>query len=364
MVSSRIQGGKAENLPKTAKLEITNEMTLRQFGQANSLSTPALNEIFNLTSPADLEKKIPEYGTPEQVSALVTKKRALIAEHASKNWVKIPVKFALWFTFLSSIFLFLRKRKLSSKRRKCLLFLSVTVFGIILGADPGPMGTVKDAIHLYASSKAIFPPRMVALTIFLIIVLLANKYICAWGCQAGTLQDLIFRINGMENQKSGLGRQFKLPFAVTNTFRILFFSLFIIVAFAWGTDIIAPIDPFKIFKPTSLGLAGSIFVGLLMVLSLFVYRPWCHLFCPFGLVGWFLEKHSRVKINVQYETCIACQRCAEACPSTVMGSILRRDSKFIPDCFSCYTCRDACPTGSIQFSRRKRTLPPKGHFSA
>lgn len=342
---------------------MAQEMTVRQFGQANELSPPQLREIFTLTATADLEKKLAEYGTPEQVSSLVTKKLALAAEHASKNWVKIPLKFALWFVFLSSVFIFLRKRKLSSVRRKWLLFLAVAIFGIVLGADPSPMGTVKDAIHLYGTAKVIFPPRLVALSVFLAIVLLANKYICAWGCQAGTLQDLIFRINRSENQKSSLGRQFKLPFVVTNTFRLLFFCLFVLFVFIWRTDIIAPIDPFKIFKPASLGLAGSIFVGLLLLLSLFVYRPWCHLFCPFGLVGWLLEKFSHVKINVQYETCIACQKCAAACPSTVMGAILRRDRKVIPDCFACYTCRDICPTGSIKFSRRKRSLPPKDHFT-
>ncbi|MDD2336112.1 MAG: 4Fe-4S binding protein [Geobacteraceae bacterium] len=362
-ISFQIQGGKDESLPKSRNLVMAQEMTVRQFGQANELSPPQLKEIFTLTATADLEKKLAEYGTSEQVSSLVTRKLALAAEHASKNWVKIPLKFALWLVFLSSVFIFLRERKLSSVHRKWLLFLAVAIFGIVLGADPSPMGTVKDAIHLYGTAKVIFPPRMVALSVFLVIVLLANKYICAWGCQAGTLQELIFRINSSENQKSGLGRQFKLPFVVTNTFRVLFFCLFVLIVFVWGTDIIAPIDPFKIFKPASLGLVGGIFVGLLLLLSLFVYRPWCHLFCPFGLVGWLLEKFSHVKINVQYETCIACQKCAAACPSTVMGAILRRDRKTIPDCFACYTCRDICPTGSINFSTHKRSLPPKDLFT-
>ena len=60
--------------------------------------------------------------------------------------------------------------------------------------------------------------------------------------------------------------------------------------------------------------------------------------------------------------CIACQKCANACPSTVMGAILKRDKKTIPDCFACYTCRDVCPTESIRFSTGKRDLPPVGHF--
>jgi polyferredoxin len=224
------------------------------------------------------------------------------------------------------------------------------------------MGTVKDAIHLYGSARAIFPPRMVALAIFLIIVFLVNKYICSWGCQLGVLQDLIFRINQTDKRKTILGEKIKPPFVLTNTIRILFLGVFSVIAFAWATDIIEPIDPFKVFKPAHLGLAGAIFAAVLLTMSLFVYRPWCHFFCPFGLTGWLVEKISLVKISVDYETCIACQKCAAACPSTVMGAILRRDKKTIPDCFSCYTCRDVCPTGSISFSTRERTLPPLDHF--
>jgi polyferredoxin len=141
-----------------------------------------------------------------------------------------------------------------------------------------------------------------------------------------------------------------------------FLLTFTFVAFAQGTDIIESIDPFRIYKPSSLGIGAGAFIAAILIASLFTYRPWCHFFCPFGLVGWLVEKISLVKISVNYETCIACGKCADACPSTVMGAILRRNKKTIPDCFACYTCRDICPTGSVSFSSRKRTLPSPGHF--
>ena len=89
-------------------------------------------------------------------------------------------------------------------------------------------------------------------------------------------------------------------------------------------------DPFKVYKPIHLGMMGIIFVGLPLAMSMLIYRPWCHLFCPFGLVGWFVEKLSLVKISVDYKTCIGCGKCETACPSTVMGAILRQDKKTIP----------------------------------
>jgi len=360
--STQIWGGKSEQPQTFAKLIIDKEMTIIQFGQANQLSETFLKELFDLKVKTELEKKLDIYGTHNQITSLVTKKLALNSEHASKNWVKIPIKFLLWFIFLSIVFILSKRQKMTSCIKNRLLFTSVMIFGVVMGSDPSPMGTVKDAIHLYGTAHAIFPPRMIALFIFLAIVFFANKYICAWGCQAGTLQDLIFRINQTEKLKVVIGKQVKLPFVLTNTIRILFFGIFTFISFLWGIDIIDPIDPFKIYKPMHLGLLGGLFVGALLFASLFIYRPWCHFFCPFGLAGWLVEKASLVKINVNYDTCIACEKCATVCPSTVMSAILKGNKRTIPDCFACYTCRDICPTDSIRFSSRKRTLPPSGHF--
>jgi len=362
LISNRIWGGKPEELPEQKGLVIEPEMTVGAFGRANELSNPALKSIFDLKTRSDLDKKLSEYGSPDQITAFVKKKRALAAEHASKNWLKIPVKFFLWFIFLITLFIFFKRKKVTAGLRKWSYLAAVVLFGVVMGSDPSPMGTVKDAIHLYGSAGAVFPPRMIALTIFLLFVFFANKYICAWGCQAGTLQDLVFRLNQTGKGRPVLGKQIKLPFVLTNSVRVVFLGVFSLVAFGWGIDIIEPVDPFKIYKPAYLGIAGGVFVGVLLLASLFVYRPWCHFFCPFGLAGWLVEKISRVRISVDYETCIACRKCVAACPSTVMGAILLRHKKTIPDCFACYTCREVCPTDSIRFSTRKRTLPPAGHF--
>jgi polyferredoxin len=362
IIFNSIWSGKSEQVPERHELIIEGDMTIGQFGNANNLPNSFLQEIFDLKVKSDLGKRLNEYGTPDDIASVVGKKLALASEHASKNWIKILLKFILWIIFLSTVFIFLKKRKITSTVRKWLLFSAILIFGIIMGADPSPMGTVKDAIHLFAADHVIFPQRMIALTVFLVIVFLANKYICAWGCQLGTLQDIIFRINRSNKHRTVIGKQIKMPFVITNTIRVTSFFVFTAIAFAWGIDIIEPIDPFKIFKPLYLGTVGGIFVGSLMITSLFVYRPWCHLFCPFGLVGWFIEKISLFKIRVNYKTCIACQKCASACPSTVMDAILKQNKKTIPDCFACDTCVEVCPTDSISFSTGYRNLPPQGHF--
>ncbi len=362
-VSTKIWGGKPETIPVPEELVIVEGMTVAEFGQQNSIPNPVMKEVLGLQSRSDLQKKLADFGfSHEQLHSKFGKSLTLKAEHESKNWVKIPVKFGLWFVFLGVVFILMRKTRINGRSRKILYLSAIMIFGIILGADPSPMGTVKDAIHLYGSQKVIFPPRMIALTVFLTIVLLANKFICAWGCQIGTLQDLIFRLNRDKKDTKGIIKQFKPPYWLTNSIRIIFFVVFTMVAFLWAADIFEPIDPFKIFKPAYITGIGWLFISSILVLSLFIYRPWCQLFCPFGLVGWLVEKISLFKIKVDYESCIGCEACAKACPSTVMNAILKRE-KVIPDCFACGTCINVCPTDSIKMLTGRRSMPPLDKFN-
>jgi NAD-dependent dihydropyrimidine dehydrogenase PreA subunit len=362
-LSNRLMGGKTEEIKEQKPLSITESMTIEEFGKVNGLSKEVLKEVFGVTAKEDLQKTIGETGIPkEEVLVKVTKEGAIHEEFESKNWILIPIKFALWIGFLIMVFVYMRKGLITPKIRRTFYFVAVAVFGVILGSDPSPMGTVKDAVVLLGTKGVIFPPRMIALTLFLITVFLANKFICSWGCQFGTLQDAIFRLNRDEKDKTGTFFQIKLPFAVTNSIRIATFCALAIVAFAWGFDIIGAVDPFKIYKPSVVAVYGWVFIGAVLVAGLFIYRPWCHLFCPFGLVGWIVEKISIFKIHVDYDTCIACEACAKACPSSVMEAILKRERKTIPDCFACATCIGVCPTNSISLKSGKRTMPPDGKF--
>ena len=361
-VSSHLWAGKGEGPLEGKPLVIDAGMTVAQYAKRNELPPRLVKNVFALQSQQDGQMPVTSFGlSQEQIRRKTLGLLALRAEHGSKNWGKILVKFGLWLAFLAAVFVLMTKRKVTAQNRNWLLLTAVAVFGVALGSDPSPMGTVKDAVVLYGSRGVIFPPRLIAFGVFLLLVIAANKFICSWGCQLGTLQDLIFRLNRGKEDRRGVLRQFKVPFVVSNTVRIAFFGALVLFAFVRATDIVENIDPFKVFKPQALGLAGAAFAGVVLVLSLFTYRPWCHFFCPFGLAGWIAEKISLFKIQVDYDTCIACEACAKACPSTVMGAILKRD-KVIPDCFACGTCIETCPVNAIALKVGKRNRPPAGKF--
>ena len=58
IISNRLWGGKPEELPEPKAWVINEEMTLKDFAQANGLPNPVLKEIFNLQSQSDFQIKI------------------------------------------------------------------------------------------------------------------------------------------------------------------------------------------------------------------------------------------------------------------------------------------------------------------
>lgn len=355
-------GGKMEKPQAQREIVLRFDMTVAEFGRANGLENKDLDRIFGLAQLRDYGGKLQDTGlTDAEVRTRTKKTLAMAEEFAAKNWVKIPVKIGLWLGMMALVFRLLRKGGVRSTGRKWLYLAAVLVFGVILGNEPSPMNTLTDTIAIFGAKGIIFPPRMVMLVVFLAITVLANKLICGWGCQFGALQDLLFRLNRDKDNKSIITQR-KVPFAVTNTVRAVVFVAFPALALGWATDIISPVNPFKIYNPLMVTGSGIAFLAAILAASLFVYRPWCHAACPFGFLGWLGEKASLFRIRVNYDTCIACEKCAKACPSTVMDAILKQD-RATPDCFSCGACMEACPTRSISFRRGKRVVPPAGKFS-
>jgi hypothetical protein len=343
--------GHTEKLYVPKQIIVSEDMTIATIANKNNQKEELIQNALKIKDNNDKEKTLKELGISEKdASSKIQQTLNFKAEEASKNVVLIVGKFVLWAVFMTVAFLLLRKNKMSPSLSKYILLCSTLIFGVILGPEPNSMSTVKDMVSNFAIKGVLFPPRIIALLVFLGIVFAANKLICGWVCQLGTLEDFIFRLNRDSKDREGIFRQYKIPFYISNTIRIVFFILFTLIAFVCSFDIIEAINPFVVFKPAALTSIGIAFISILLISSLFIYRPWCHLFCPFGLIGWIVEKFSRYRIKVNPTTCINCKECVTACPSDAMKSILKKD-KVKPDCFSCGTCINVCPTKSITFDK-------------
>ena len=355
LLSVSLWGDKPEQLESAEIIISSTGQTPAEIIRQNSLPPPPVLKALSIDSTAAKSTTLSDLGiTTEQARTKISRMMIQYNEERSKNWKKIALKFALWFLVLPVPFVLMLQRKISARRRLILTGVGVAVFGVALGADPSPMGTVKDAIYLMVAHQTVFMPRIVAFAIFMLTVVIANKFICSWGCQFGLLQEFLFRLNRRRFDRKGIMRQYKPPFWLTNTIRVSVLAIFTAIAALWTFDLIGLIDPFKIYHPSILIGISIGFVALILMASLFIYRPWCHFACPFGLTSWLGEKLAVFRIKVDHHKCDACNLCSRACPSNVMEAILKRDKKTIPDCFSCGTCIDVCPQDAIRFTATRK----------
>ncbi|OQY19881.1 MAG: hypothetical protein B6I34_09090 [Anaerolineaceae bacterium 4572_32.1] len=265
----------------------------------------------------------------------------------------VLVKFVLWIVVVTVATILLRRRKVTPKVRLAFLIGGVLLFGFIFGflvpggLNPNPVASLRTLLTGTLVKHRFVLPIAAMLVILLLAVLVSNKSICGWACQLGLLQDLLYRVPLPK---------WKPPFWLSNSVRIVAFVALIAGLVLGGLDWIGVIDPFQLFS-FNLTLAIGLFSAVVLVASLFIYRPWCHFLCPFGLIGWIVEQGSVLRPRINRETCKECQLCVKACPGGAMADFYA-GKKIHADCFACGACIAACPQGDTLGWRS--TSQPKG----
>ena len=228
------------------------------------------------------------------------------------------------------------------------LSCSVVVAGFILGKSPNPM---EGVVKVFKSMVGLYPDPMikvVACGFFILLAVIGNKIICGWACPFGALQELIYSMPILQKIKKR-----KLPFIVTNTIRVCLFIatlflLFGIIGGHKGFVMYHYLNPFNLFDLDfeTIGILLTVIIALL--LSFVIYRPFCQLICPFGLISWIAEQFSIFRVRIDKDKCIQCGACVKACPSEAAEGRVR-GKKMPADCFSCARCLNVCPVDAIKY---------------
>lgn len=282
---------------------------------------------------------------PERVREAI---QHVVGESAA-GWTVL--KFLLWAVCVPVVLLAILVRSAIRPLRIVWLVSVVAVFGVVLGASPNPMESLVKTFKALNRMEAEPWAAVVGLALFTVLSLAGPKFICSWGCHLGALQETLFNLPVLRAK-----RRFRVPFGLSLAVRVVLFAGFAVLLFTtWfgiGNFVVYHhVNFFKLFDPAELARFALYLLPIFVVASLLIYRPFCQFVCPFGLYAWAIQDLAVHRIQIDRDTCIACEECVDACPTEAMKGIFEgRRRVFLPDCWSCGQCVEHCPEGAIRFA--------------
>lgn len=269
--------------------------------------------------------------------------------YSSSIWTDLlSIKYILG-GFIALLGLILLKTvKINQNTRTILMCFVFVLFGVlVIIHGPSPIRSIVDPLTSILTNSVI-PYKKITMLLFISgLSIVGSKLFCGWVCPFGAFQEIINKIS--------VPFKTKLSFKITNSIRVLLFTISAIMVLTIGSDLYTYnnfLNPFELFD-WEFGLVLAFLVGVVLIASLFVYRPYCYLICPVGLLTWLLEYLSIFRVRVDRNKCNDCGICISKSPCPSIKPILESDI-VRPDCFSCGICIEACPKDALEFRFMKK----------
>ena len=203
-----------------------------------------------------------------------------------------------------------------------LLLRMHTVCGPVFHCYSCPLATFACPIGVLANFSALHMVPFAALGILLIVGAVVGSLVCGWACPFGFLQDLMARIPTPK---------FTLP-AWMGLFRYVVLAAFVLaVPFLWGESHplficrLCPTGAIEAALPytAQTAIAGGpiawpsatkmTILAAMLAAMLFVWRPWCTLFCPLGAIYGLMNHVSFFFLRFDRDHCGGCSTCRSLC---------------------------------------------------
>lgn len=235
----------------------------------------------------------------------------------------------------ASAWLALRRR---SRRGLVILTIgSLVYFGFYRDGCVCPIGAIQNvAVALVDHSYAV--PVVVVIFFFLPLVaaLLFGRVFCGGVCPLGAIADLVVirpvQVPRRLDKALGAIKYLYLIVAVWLAIRPAETRDFVICRF----------DPFVgFFRLTGPGHM-LIIGGVLLLLGMFIARPYCRYLCPYGAILAVLSRLSWRGVTITPDKELDCGLCVGSCP---FGAIEKMRA-IRSSCLSCGRCYGACPVGN------------------
>ena len=169
-----------------------------------------------------------------------------------------------------------------------------------------PIGAIQNvSLAMFDSSYAIPLTVLAFFALPLLFTLFFGRTFCAAVCPLGAVQELTLlravRVPGWLDHSLGL-----VPF--------VYLGAAVLFAATGTAFVICQYDPYVGFFRLSGSAAMIVFGVCLLVVGLFVGRPYCRYLCPLGAVFGLFSRIAGRHVRIPPEDCIKCRLCEDACP--------------------------------------------------
>ncbi|MEI7422990.1 MAG: 4Fe-4S binding protein [Prolixibacteraceae bacterium] len=183
---------------------------------------------------------------------------------------------------------------------------SLLYFGLYREGCICAIGSIQNVILAVVDPTYAIPvSALIFFLLPLVFALFVGRIFCAGACPLGAIQDLV------------IFQPIELPKWIQQILGLIPFLYLGLAALFVATKsdfIICRYDPFVGFFRFDAPFHMLVLGVLFLLVGIFVARPYCRFFCPYGvLLGW-MSKFSSRHMTITPSACIQCKLCANSCP--------------------------------------------------
>jgi NosR/NirI family transcriptional regulator, nitrous oxide reductase regulator len=283
----------------------------RRFGDGARLGAWTLLALVMITTLAGAESRIPppDFETDYELPTPTTPHDPIdLREYITLGVLVVALSVGAW--------LALRRR--SRLAIFVLMVICLVWFGFVRKGCVCSIGSIQNvALGVFGD----YTIPLVVLGFFvlpLVAALLFGRVFCGSACPLGAIQDLVAL------------RPVRVPAWLESSLRLLayaYLAVGVLLASTGTAFVVCRYDPFVgLFRfdgRVEMLIAG----GLLLLIGVFVARPYCRFLCPYGVLLSWASRLSWKRVTITPDECVQCRLCEDACP---FGAIRKPNADALP----------------------------------
>lgn len=220
-----------------------------------------------------------------------------------------------------------------------------------------PFGSIVTLASLVTGQgliRQLHPSVMVIGSVVLLLTLLFGPVFCSHICPLGSIQEWLGKLGKKIFKKRYNTLIPKKLHNILKYLRYVVLILILVQTYRTATLMFANIDPYYAlfhFWTGETAIAALVILGVTLIMSLFVERPWCKYACPYGGLLGLISKISLFKIRRSETACTTCEKCDKACPMLIDISKKKKVTDTLCNrCMICTTDEGGCPVDGACYS--------------